>query len=138
MAATLPVLFQNAAGQFAADPAGFLRLTWSATPRTLADTQAFLSHVTQALRQRGWSKVLGNQLAMLPFSTAEQQWVSQEWLPEAVQVGGYRYGAIVVSADTYARLATAYITTNVGGLPMRYRSFDAEADAVSWLRQQPA
>lgn len=138
MTAVSPVLFQNAAGQLAADPAGFLRLTWVATPRTLADTQALLNHVTRALRQRGWAKVLGDQLAMRPFSAAEQQWVSQEWLPEAVQVGGYRLGAIVVSADTYARLATAYITTNVGGLPMRYRSFDAEAEALAWLLQQPA
>jgi len=135
MAAALPVLFQNHAGQLAADPAGFLRLTWAATPRTLADTQALLGHVTQSLRARGWDKVLGNQTAMLPFSTAEQQWVSQHWLPEAVQVGGYRYGAIVVSADTYARLATAYITTNVGGLPMRYRSFDNAEQAITWLQR---
>jgi hypothetical protein len=70
---------------------------------------------------------------MLPFSAAEQQWVAQHWLPLAVQVGGYRYGAIVVSADTYARLATAYITTNVGGLPMRYRSFDDASQAIAWL-----
>jgi hypothetical protein len=132
MAATLPVIFQNSAGQLAADPAGFLRLTWAATPRTLADTQALLGHVALALQQRGWSKVLGNQTAMLPFSAAEQQWVSQEWLPEAV-AAGYRHGAIVVSADTYARLATAYITTNVGGLPLRYRSFDDAAEASAWL-----
>jgi hypothetical protein len=135
MAAALPVLFQNPAGQLAADSAGFLRLTWAATPRTLADTQALLGHVTQALRTRGWAKVLGNQTAMLPFSAAEQQWVAQYWLPEAVQVGGYRYGAIVVSADTYARLATAYITTNVGGLPMRYRSFDDTEQAIAWLQR---
>jgi hypothetical protein len=133
MAAASPVLFQNPAGQLAADPRGFLRLTWSATPRTLADTQALLSHTISTLQQRGWSKMLGDQTAMLPFSAAEQQWVAQHWLPLAVQVGGYRYGAIVVSADTYARLATAYITTNVGGLPMRYRSFDDASQAIAWL-----
>jgi hypothetical protein len=135
--ASLSVLFENPAGQLVADPAGFLRMTWSANLRTLADTQGLLNHMAQALRQRGWAKVLANQTAMRSFSPAEQQWIAEEWLPEAVQTNGYRYGAIVVSTDTYARLATAFITTNVGGLAVRYRSFDAEEQAVAWLRQQP-
>ena len=130
--ATLPVLFTNPAGQLAADPAGFMRLSWSAGPRTLADTQALLTQLALALRQRGWGKVLADQTHMPPFSPTEQQWVAQEWLPAAVH-SGYRYGAIVVSGDTYARLATAYITTNVGGLPLRYRSFDSAAQATAWL-----
>ncbi|RZL10200.1 MAG: STAS/SEC14 domain-containing protein [Hymenobacter sp.] len=135
--ASLSVFFENTAGHLAADPAGFLRMTWSGAPRTLADTQGLLTHLAQALRQRGWGKVLANQTKMNSFSPAEQEWISQEWLPQAVQASGYRYGAIVVSTDTYARLATAFITTSVQGLPMRYRSFDSEQAAVAWLRQQP-
>ncbi len=133
MAAALPELFQNPAGQLAADPAGFLRLTWLPGPRQLADTQSLLMQMARGLRQYGWGKVLADQSRMSSFSPAEQQWV-QQWLPEAV-AAGYRYGAIVVSADTYARLATAFITTNVGGLPLRYRSFDAVPDAEAWLRR---
>lgn len=131
-AATLPVLFENPAGQLAADPAGFMRMTWMAGPRTLADTQALLTQLAQALRQRGWGKVLANQTHMPSFSPAEQQWIAQEWLPVAVH-SGYRHGAIVVSTNTYARLATAFITTSVGGLPLRYRSFDSAAQATAWL-----
>ena len=134
---SLSVLFENPAGQLVADPAGFLRLNWLAAPRTIADTQSLLNYLAQALQQRGWGRVLANQTEMPSFSPAEQQWISQEWLPRAVRVGGYRYAAIVVSTDTYARLATAYITTSVQGLPMRYRSFDQEAEAVAWLSQQP-
>jgi hypothetical protein len=134
-AATLPVFFQNPAGQLAADPAGFVRMSWLAGPRTLADTQALLTQMAQALRQRSWGKVLADQTLMPSFSPAEQQWISQEWLPRAVHECGYRYGAIVVSTDTYARLATAFITTSVGGLPLRYRSFDSAAQATAWLAQ---
>lgn len=133
MAAVLPVLFKNPAGQLAADPAGFLRMDWSGTKRTLADTQGLLTHMAEALQQRGWGKVLANQTLMPSFSPAEQQWI-QEWLPRAV-LSGYRYGAIVVSTDTYARLATAFITTNVGGLPLRYRSFDDAVQAIAWLQR---
>jgi len=134
-AATLLAFFQNPAGQLAADPAGFVRMSWRAGPRTLADTQALLTQLAQALRQRRWGKVLADQTLMPSFSPAEQQWISQEWLPQAVHEGGYRYGAIVVSTDTYARLATAFITTNVGGLPLRYRSFDNAEQATAWLAQ---
>lgn len=139
MAAIASVLiFQNPAGQLAADPAGFVRMTWAASPRTLADTQALLTQLADALKQRNWGKVLADQAVMPSFSPAEQQWVVQEWLPLAVRESGYRYGAIVVSTDIFARLATAFITTNVQGLPLRYRSFDAEAAAVAWLGQQPS
>ena len=133
----LPVLFHNAAGQLQEDPAGFLYIRWAAHARTLADTQALFSSMSEALRRRGWGKILINQVEMWPFSPAEQQWVAQEWLPRAVRESGYRYGAVLVSHDAYTRLATAYITTSVGGLPLRYRSFDEEAQARAWLRQQP-
>jgi hypothetical protein len=134
MAAVLPILFKNSAGQLTADPAGFLRMDWSGAGRSLTDTQGLLTHMAQALQQHGWSKVLANQTLMSSFSPAEQEWITQEWLPLAVQ-SGYRYGAIVVSTNTYARLATAFITTNVGGLPLRYRSFDDAAQAIAWLLQ---
>jgi hypothetical protein len=35
------------------------------------------------------------------------------------------------------RLATAYVTTHVQGLPLAYRSFDTETEAVRWLLDQP-
>ena len=137
MPAELTPLFANTAGQLTAEPTGFLRVHWFAQPRTLADTQALFTNMARLLKQRGWSRILVNQVAMRPFSPAEQQWVSQEWLPQAVREAGYRTGAVVVSTDTYTRLATAYITTNVSGLPLRYRSFDTETEAVAWLLQQP-
>lgn len=130
-------LFTNPAGQLLADPAGFLRVYWAAYPRTLAYTQALFASMSEALEQRGWGKILVNQVQMKPFSPPEQQWVAQEWLPQAVQQSGYRHGAVVVSTDIFARLATSFITTNVGGLPLRYRSFDQETEATEWLQQQP-
>lgn len=131
------LIFQNPAGQLVADPAGFVRMTWTGGKRTLADTQALLTQLANALKQRGWGKVLADQTLMPSFSPAEQQWVTQEWLLQAVHDGGYRYGALVVAADTFARLATSFITNEVRGLPLRYRSFDQVADAAAWLRQQP-
>ncbi|MGI4739005.1 MAG: hypothetical protein ACRYG7_27865 [Janthinobacterium lividum] len=136
--ATSPtVFFENTAGQVLADPAGYLYLRWGDQPRTLAETQAILQSVSKGLQQYGWSKMLGSQLDMPPFSAEEQAWIAHEWLPHAVQVAGYRSGAILLATNLYARLATAFVTTSVQGLPMRYRSFDSEAEAIAWLLMQP-
>jgi hypothetical protein len=129
------LLFENPAGQLLADSASFLRMNWRAGARTLADTQGLLLHMSRALRQYKWHRVLANQVAMPAFSAEEQAWIRDEWLAQAA-ANGYRAGAILVATDTFARLATAYITTNVQGLSIRYRSFDLETEAVAWLLQQ--
>ncbi|GAB3587760.1 hypothetical protein [Hymenobacter daeguensis] len=132
------LLFKNNAGQLLADSAGFLRTNWSAQARSLADTRDLFGHMQRQLERHRWSRILINQVGMAPFTQAEQHWVAHEWLPQAVHTGGYRHGAVVVSPDVLVRLATAYVTTHVQGLPLVYRSFDNDADAVRWLAQQPA
>jgi hypothetical protein len=133
----LTVLLKNAAGQVLADPAGFLRLNWGSQPRPFAHTQAIFTTAAQALEQYGWSRILISQVGMMPFNPQEQDWIATKWLPAAVQQSGYRAGAIVVATNVLTRLATSYITTSALALPLRYRSFDSEAAAVSWLLQQP-
>jgi hypothetical protein len=133
---TLPILFDNPAGQLREDPTGFLRVNWGPGPRTLTDTGALFAAITRGLLKYRWSKVLVNQVHMQPFTTQEQLWIAQEWLPHAVQEGGYRYGAVVVSTNEFTRLATAFITVSVKGLPILYRSFDVEQQAIIWLTKQ--
>ncbi|MVN78319.1 hypothetical protein GO988_18470 [Hymenobacter sp. HMF4947] len=130
------VLFTNPAGQLSADPAGFLRATWGSQPRSSQDVKALFEQILLQLQRQQWSRILVSQIGMQPFTPADQQWIAHDWLPRAVQ-GGYRHGAVVVSADVLVRLATAYITTHVQGLPLTYRSFDNPADAVRWLERQP-
>jgi hypothetical protein len=130
------LLLQNTAGQVIAEPEGYLRLQWGSQPRALADTCAMFTTAAQALRQRGWGRILINQVNMLPFSSQEQLWISQEWLPAAVRESGYRFGAVVLAANVLTRLATAFVTSTPE-LPLRYRSFGGEEEALTWLLQQP-
>jgi hypothetical protein len=131
------VLLQNAAGQVTAEPGNYLRLHWSDQPRTLADTCAMFTTAAASLARYGWGRILINQVNMRPFSPQEQEWISQQWLPEAVRTSGYRFGAVVVATNVLTRLATSYVTTSFSDLPLRYRSFDAEQQAIAWLTQQP-
>ena len=129
------LLFENVAGSLGLD-AGFLKMRWTPSARTLTDTQALLGALARELARHGLHKVLTNQQQMRQLSAEEQHWVTNTWLPQAVTTSGYRFGAVVVAADLYARLATASITSLAHGLPLRYRSFDDEAQAVEWLRRQ--
>ena len=131
------VLVETIVGRLLADPGGYLRLVWSAQPRQLADTQAMFEAIGQALRQYGWSRVLSDQTQLLPFSLAEQQWISQEWMPGTGRASGYRLLAILVSSNVLSRLATAAVTTSLHGSQLRYRTFDDEKTAVAWLLSQP-
>ncbi|MBC6610991.1 hypothetical protein H8B15_08655 [Hymenobacter sp. BT507] len=132
-----PVLyFENAAGRLFADPLGFLRAMWSSQPRGPEDARGLFTHMTEALQHYGWSRILINQVGMRRFTPQEQEWVANEWLPHAVREGGYRHGAVLVSPDVMTRLATAFITTKIQGLPLVYHSFDEEEVAVSWLLRQ--
>ncbi len=130
------IFFENIAGKVLVQPAGYLYLCWSANPHTLADGQAMLEHLSQGLRHYRWGKVLSNQIEMPPFSAEEQAWITREWLPHAVREDGYHAGAILLATNLYTRLATAFVTTNVQGLPIRYRSFDDEVEATAWLLLQ--
>lgn len=132
----LRVYFENAAGRVEEDPAGFLRTTWSQVARRPEDTRAIFVHMMRGLSHNKWSRMLINQMNMQPFSAQEQEWVAQEWLPQAVEAG-YRYGAVVVSTNVMVRLATAYITTQAPASALTYRSFETDAQAVAWLLQQP-
>ncbi|SNC76659.1 hypothetical protein SAMN06265337_3498 [Hymenobacter gelipurpurascens] len=133
----MKLFFENAAGRLLEDPAGFMRANWSPGLRSFSELQALFAHMALGMQRYGWSRMLINQTQMLPFSREEQLWIAEKWLPGAVQTAGYRTGAVVVSQDVLTRLATAYVTTHVQGLPLTYRSFETDAQAQAWLLQQP-
>jgi hypothetical protein len=125
--------FENSGGRIWEEAEGFLRLEYRPGSREIAQFRALLTHVAQALHRRGWSRILVDQRAMTPFSAAEQDWMSNEWLPQAVREYGYRHGAVLVAQDVFARLAMNQLMLASRGLNHAYRTFGSEAEAVAWL-----
>lgn len=130
---TRSLYFENNAGRIWEEPEGYLRLEYRPGPRELVQFRALLTHVAQALQRRRWDKVLVDQRLMSPYSSTEQAWMSGEWLPQAVQQHGYRYGAVLVAHDVFARLAMNQLAMASRGLPHTYCMFEHEAEAVAWL-----
>jgi hypothetical protein len=136
MSSNYHVCYENPVGRAVNDPLGFARLTYLAGLRPRDGFQALLSHVTQLLARRADGCLLVDQRLMTPFTPEEQEHVIQQWLPRTVAEGGYRYGAVLVAQNVFARLATATVIAAVRDLSITYQYFEQEAEAVSWLMSQ--
>ncbi len=132
-AITRTIYFKNTAGCIWEEPENYLRLDYYPGAREETQFKALLTHVRQAMRRHGWSRLLINQQQMSPFTPAEESWMVKEWLPQTVREAGYRYGAIMVAHDVFARLAMSNLVMTSRGLGHTYRNFEQEKEAVDWL-----
>ena len=128
--------FENSIGRIWEEPDGYLRLEYRPGPRDLAQFRALLTHTAHALSRNHWDKILVDQREMAPFNPSEQDWMATEWLPRAVLESGYRFGAVLVAHNVFARLAMNQLVMASRGLPHVYRLFDSEEEATAWLELQ--
>jgi hypothetical protein len=135
-AVTRTIYFKNNVGCLWEEPGGFLRLDYYKGPREEAQFRALLTHVRQAMQRHGWSRLLINQQEMNALTASEENWMINEWLPKAVLENGYRYGAVIVAHDVFARLAMTGIVMTSRKLGHTYRNFEHEKEAVEWLLAQ--
>jgi hypothetical protein len=127
--------FTNAAG-LVQEYADYVRLQYYPGPRRFEEFTALLNHVTRALSLYRLGKLLIDQRQMTPYLPAEQVHLVQHWLPRTIVDGQYRYGAVVQAHDVFARLAMDTIRTQAQDLPLTYRFFPDEVEAISWLHAQ--
>ena len=131
--ASRSLYFENSVGRIWEEPGGYLRLEYKPAARAEAAFHAILNHCAQALARQQWSRMLVDQRQMAPLSPAEQRWMSTEWLPRAVHEFGYRFGAVLVAHNVFARLAMTQLLLGTQDLPHTYRTFEDEGAAVAWL-----
>ena len=125
--------FENSSGRIWEEPEGFLRLEYYPGQREAVQFRALLTHTAHAMSRRQWDKVLVDQREMAPFSSSEQDWMTNEWLPRAVTEHGYRYGAVLVAHNVFARLAMNQFIMASRDLLHTYRTFETDEAAVAWL-----
>ena len=134
--ASRSLYFENSVGRIWEEPAGYLRLEYKPGGRAELDFHALLNHCAQALGRRQWRSILVDQRQMAPFGPGEQHWMGTEWLPRAVHEYGYRFGAVLVAQNVFARLAMTQLVLSTRDLPHTYRTFEGEDEAVGWLLKQ--
>ena len=134
--ASRSLYFENSVGRLWEEPTGYLRLEYKPGPRGEVEFRALLTHAAQALTRHHWRSILVDQRQMTPFVMSEQTWMGTEWLPHAVHEHGYRFGAVLVAQNVFARLAMTQLVLSTRNLPHTYRTFEGEDEAVGWLLKQ--
>ncbi|QIL75240.1 hypothetical protein [Hymenobacter sp. HDW8] len=130
------IYYENPIGRAVEDPMGFARLTYQPGLRSFDEFKDLLRHVMKLLIRQQDGCLLIDQRVMTPFTPEEQEYVIQQWLPRLVEEGGYRYGAVLVAQNVFARLATATVISAVRDLSITYQYFEQEAEAITWLMSQ--
>lgn len=126
------LFFQNAAGQLYYQPAGFVRLAWSANRAPLDALKAFYAQALALLLRTGTRKILSEHGQRPPLSGAAQEWLTGEWIPQAIREARVRYCAIVEGSDPMHRLSTqSVVSASPSGLV--FQRFSEMAAAESWL-----
>lgn len=129
--------FNNPVGRIMEHPDGYAHVIYEPGPRRLDYLQAFLTHVGQLLRLRGWHKIFGDQRLMTPYTPEESQWIVDYWLTAEQRGSTTIYGAVLLPQDAFARLSVSQVMTEAQAAALTYRQFDSEAAAHEWLRQVP-
>ncbi|GAA4492719.1 hypothetical protein GCM10023172_00300 [Hymenobacter ginsengisoli] len=125
--------YRNPLGSILYDPAGFVVLNWTDALLTPAELQSLYSHTLQALRHHGTCKLLTNQIARQPLSPAEQKWIIEQWVPQAIAECAYSHCAIVESTQAEGHLAARAVGEGVAHHPLEFRYFQQESEARQWL-----
>lgn len=133
----LLIYFENPVGYILEHPAGYAVVQYKPGERRFDEFRAFLTHVGELLRRRGWHRLLGDQRHMARFTPDESAWVQQHWLsPHSGRPEGL-LTAILLPRDAFASLAVSQALMEAKVSVLTYRFFDEDETpaAEAWLRQ---
>lgn len=112
---------------------GAVEIAWFGAPEQEEFRNACL-RVIDALRDEHTFKVLTDNSKAGVFSSEDQHWLNEVWLPKAYQAG-YRVSATVVSNNPFVQYAVSNITRNRDKNKFAARSFKSKEDARQWLKE---
>jgi hypothetical protein len=126
------LFFQNAAGKLFYQPAGYVRLAWSADRAPLEAIQAYYGQVLALMQSTGTRKIMSEHGQRAPLSGTAQEWLTGTWIPLAIGQARARYCAIVEGSDPMHRLSTqSVVSSSPSGLI--FQRCNNVQDAEAWL-----
>jgi len=129
------IYFENAVGRLSEHTDGYALVQYHPGPRDFRDFQAFLTHLGNLLRRRGWHKVLSDQRALSAFTEQERVWIRQHWM-QALQ-DTPTLTAVLLPEDVFARLSAHSVLHDTREGNMVYHLFEQASEAAAWLRAAP-
>lgn len=126
------VYFHNALCTISYHGPGYVQLLWTSAPPTEADLRAIYAHTLQALKHHRTGRLLTDHRLRQPLPLTAQQWIAQEWIPQAMRETSYSHCAILENQTPLGRLAARAIGDAITS-PLKFRYFGTAEEAVAWL-----
>ena len=124
--------FQSSIGKVYYQPAGYVRLAWTAERVTLDVIQTFYEQALGLLRSTNARRILSDHGQRAPLTTAAQQWLTTDWIPRAMREAHVAHCAIVEGADPMHRLSTQSVVS-AAPASFVFKRFDTVETAETWL-----
>ena len=93
--------------------------------------------VIAALREHRTSRMLGDGRSLRAIKQADQDWMTQDWMPRAL-AAGLRRMALVVPKSAVARTNLEQMVDKVPESKLEVAYFATVDEARAWLNQSPA
>ena len=132
----LPLYFENPIGRLYEHSDGYAIVDYNAGTRQFNDYRAFLQHLENLLKGRGWNKMLANQRLLAPFTDEERTWIREQWLTVSHALQREMVAAVLLPNDVFARLTLSTLMQGAREGALVYRMFNDAQEAAAWLRQQ--
>lgn len=126
--------FHNSLASIIEHSLGYVRIEWHPTLVRTSELREAYEQVLLLLKESGITRVLSDHQLLAAIMPDDQCWLTNEWVPRAVQEVGYSHCAIVQAYDTISHLVTLRIT-NALVEPLTVGYFDDEKTAEGWLLQ---
>jgi len=131
----LPIYYENLTGRLYEHPDGYVIVDYKAGQRNFTDYRAFLNHLENLMKRRGWNKMLANQRLMSPFTEEERTWIREQWLTVSHALQREMIAAVLLPEDVFARLSVSTLMHDAREGALIYRIFNDAQVAAAWLRE---
>ncbi|MCR5886661.1 hypothetical protein LRS06_02495 [Hymenobacter sp. J193] len=126
--------FENPIGRLYAHADGYIIVDFKAGPRDRQAHQAFLTHLENLMKSRGWNKMIANQRLMAPYTEEERQWIKDQWLIVSHAIQKEMVAAVLLPEDVFARLAMSTMMQQAREGALVYCVFTDGEQAAAWLK----
>jgi hypothetical protein len=111
-----------------------VRMLWTGYANS-AQFREGTNRMLAVLQEQKAACVLGDIREMVLISQEDQQWLLDRFLPAAIS-SGFRALALLQPRHYFNKVAVETVAYKVNSEKLQIRFFDAESEALSWLKLQ--
>lgn len=125
--------FHNELASLVEHADGYLRIDWKPAPMRSSLLREVYNRTLELLAYTRYGRIFTDHQLMAPILPHDSEWLRQEWVPRAVEAGGYRRCAIIQSHELVARHITQQLIAQLPPTSLTVCYFHDRSDAVAWL-----